>query len=239
MTGEKGNDRHTAIILAAGRGSRMHSKVPKQYMELAGKPVLYYSLAAFEASFIDEIVLVTGAGEEEYCRREIVERFGFSKVTNVIPGGAERCLSVYEGLKEAEEADYVYIHDGARPFVDAGILEAARKCVLECKACAAGMPVKDTIKIADADGFVKQTPDRRFVWQIQTPQVFSYPLVREAYDRLLTGPKEYSVTDDAMVVELMLQHPVKLFAASYENIKITTPEDLQTAQAYLERGNQA
>ena len=234
-----GNEHHVAIVLAAGKGSRMHSDIPKQYLELAGKPLLFYSLAAFEASFVDEIILVAGAGEEEYCRREIVERAGFSKISKVIAGGNERYLSVYEGLKAAADADYVYIHDGARPFVDAKILETARDCVLKFKACAAGMPVKDTIKIVDPDDFVEQTPDRKFVWQIQTPQVFAYPLVREAYERLITDSQGHTVTDDAMVVETMLQYPVKLFQASYENIKITTPEDLTVAEVYLERGNRA
>ena len=117
--------KHTAIVLAAGKGSRMQSAVPKQYLELCGKPVLYYSLAAFEESFIDEIILVAGKDDISYCKEQIVERYGFQKVTKIIVGGAERYLSVYQGLLAAEEADYIYIHDGARPFVDAAILSDA------------------------------------------------------------------------------------------------------------------
>lgn len=227
--------KHTAIVLAAGKGSRMQSAVPKQYLELCGKPVLYYSLAAFEESFIDEIILVAGKDDISYCKEQIVERYGFQKVTKIIAGGAERYLSVYQGLLAAEEADYVYIHDGARPFVDAAILSDAKACVEQYQACVAGMPVKDTIKIVDAEDFAKETPERKYVWQVQTPQVFSYALVREAYDMLMEDQDTYSVTDDAMVVETMLNYPVKLFQASYKNIKITTPEDLQIAELFVQR----
>lgn len=227
--------KHTAIVLAAGKGSRMQSAVPKQYLELCGKPVLYYSLAAFEESFIDEIILVAGKDDISYCKEQIVERYGFQKVTKIIAGGAERYLSVYQGLLAAKEADYVYIHDGARPFVDAAILSDAKACVEQYQACVAGMPVKDTIKIVDAEDFAKETPERKYVWQVQTPQVFSYALVREAYDMLMEDQDAYSVTDDAMVVETMLNYPVKLFQASYKNIKITTPEDLQIAELFVQR----
>lgn len=227
--------KHTAIVLAAGKGSRMQSAVPKQYLELCGKSVLYYSLAAFEESFIDEIILVAGKDDISYCKEQIVERYGFQKVTKIIAGGAERYLSVYQGLLAAEEADYVYIHDGARPFVDAAILSDAKACVEQYQACVAGMPVKDTIKIVDAEDFAKETPERKYVWQVQTPQVFSYALVREAYDMLMEDRDAYSVTDDAMVVETMLNYPVKLFQASYKNIKITTPEDLQIAELFVQR----
>ena len=226
--------KHTAIVMSAGKGSRMKSVRPKQYLDLGGKPVLYYALAAFEESFVDEIILVAGKEDISYCAREIIGRYGFTKTAKIVPGGAERYESVYEGLKAAEDADFVYIHDGARPFIDQAVLNRAKDCVLEYGACAAGMPVKDTIKIADENEFVVQTPERRRVWQIQTPQAFSYPLVREAYDRLMAEGGEKTVTDDAMVVEEMTGHPVKLFAASYENIKITTPEDLRTAAAFLQ-----
>lgn len=227
--------KHIAIVLAAGKGSRMQSAVPKQYLELCGKPVLYYSLAAFEESFIDEIILVAGKDDISYCKEQIVERYGFQKVTKIIAGGTERYLSVYQGLLAAEEADYVYLHDGARPFVDAAILSDAKACVEQYQACVAGMPVKDTIKIVDAEDFAKETPERKYVWQVQTPQVFSYALVREAYDMLMEDRDAYSVTDDAMVVETMLNYPVKLFQASYKNIKITTPEDLQIAELFVQR----
>ena len=225
--------KHTAIVLAAGKGSRMQSAVPKQYLELCGKPVLYYSLAAFEESFVDEIILVTGKDDISYCKEQIVERYGFQKVTKIIAGGAERYLSVYQGLLAAEEADYIYIHDGARPFVDAAILSDAKACVEQYQACVAGMPVKDTIKIVDAEDFAKETPERKYVWQVQTPQVFSYALVREAYDMLMEDRDAYSVTDDAMVVETFTNQKVYLSEGSYENIKLTTPEDMTAAHGIL------
>lgn len=227
--------KHTAIVLAAGKGSRMNSEIPKQYMEVDGKPVLYYSLAALETSFVEEVILVTGADQISYCQTEIVEKYNFAKVRKVVAGGAERYLSVYQGLQACEDADYVYIHDGARPFLTKQILETAKACVEEYQACAAGMPVKDTIKIVDTDGFAVQTPQRSLVWQVQTPQVFAYSLVRRAYDKLLQLDPMPVVTDDTMVVESMLQAPVKMFEASYENIKITTPEDLPVAEAFLRK----
>lgn len=228
-----GIDKHAAIVLAAGRGSRMKSDIPKQFIELNGKPVLYYSLRAFEDSFIDEIILVTGEGQEEYCRTEIVDKYGITKVSGIICGGKERFDSVYRGLCALQECDYVYIHDGARPFVDAQILQRAKQCVMKNKACAAGMPVKDTIKVVDDDEYVTETPLRKYVWQIQTPQVFSYSIVKKAYDKLYEVSDRSGITDDAMVVERMLEHPVKLFEGSYRNIKITTPEDLPTAEMFL------
>ena len=153
----------TAIVLSAGSGKRMGTKVHKQYLLMGGKPVIYYSLRAFEDSgWIDEIILVCGAGEEAYCRKEIVERYGFSKVKKIIPGGTQRYDSVWNGLKETKDG-YVYIHDGARPFVDEEIIRRAYECVSECQACVAGMPSKDTVKIADSDNVVAQTPDRSSV----------------------------------------------------------------------------
>lgn len=224
----------TAIVLAAGSGKRMETKVHKQYLLMGGKPVLYYSLRAFEDSKrIDEIILVCGAGEEDYCRKEIVEKYGISKARKIIPGGAERYDSVWNGLKETKEG-YVYIHDGARPFVDEEIIERAYECVSEHHACVAGMPSKDTVKIADSGNIVTATPDRSSVWIVQTPQVFDTELIRKAY-ALLMEKDEISVTDDAMVAEQMLGASVRLFYGSYENIKITTPEDLEIAEVFLKR----
>ena len=224
----------TAIVLAAGSGKRMGTKVHKQYLLMGGKPVLYYSLRAFEDSKrIDEIILVCGAREEDYCRKEIVEKYGISKARKIIPGGAERYDSVWNGLKETKEG-YVYIHDGARPFVDEEIIERAYECVSEHHACVAGMPSKDTVKIADSGNIVTATPDRSSVWIVQTPQVFDTELIRKAY-ALLMEKDEISVTDDAMVAEQMLGAAVRLFYGSYENIKITTPEDLEIAEVFLKR----
>ncbi|MBQ4559767.1 MAG: 2-C-methyl-D-erythritol 4-phosphate cytidylyltransferase [Tyzzerella sp.] len=223
----------TAIVLAAGQGRRMGTKVQKQYLEIDGKPVLYYSLHTFEQSeIIDEIILVVGDNQAEYCQNEIVSKYGFSKVRRIVQGGAERYISVWNGLQEVDDGGYVFIHDGARPFINEEILNRAYNDVQLCKSCVVGMPVKDTIKLADSEGFVNETPDRSLVWMIQTPQVFESSLVKQAY-ALLMEQEHIQVTDDAMVVEQMLGHKVKLTMGSYENIKITTPEDLEIAEIFV------
>lgn len=225
----------TAIVLAAGQGKRMGTNVQKQYLEIDGKPVLYYSLYAFEQSpIIDEIILVVGEGQAEYCHNEIVVKYGIHKVKKIVQGGAERYHSVWNGLQEVDGEGYVFIHDGARPFITEEILNRAYKDVQKCKACVVGMPVKDTIKLADQDGFVDETPERSLLWLIQTPQVFASSLVKEAY-ALLMEQNHIQVTDDAMVVEQMLGHKVKLTVGSYENIKITTPEDLDIAEVFVKK----
>ena len=222
----------TAIVLAAGSGKRMNSKVHKQYLLIKDKPVLYYSLKAFEDSQVDEIVLVVGAGEVEYCKKDIVEQYGFQKVCAVVEGGKERYHSVFEGLKAAGKTDYVLIHDGARPFLTQAIIERTISAVCQYQACVVGMPVKDTIKIIDENNCAKETPNRSSVWMVQTPQAFSYELIYDAYERML-AEEDSAITDDAMVVERMTDRKVKLIEGSYQNIKITTPEDLVIAEAYL------
>lgn len=224
---------NVAIVLSAGRGSRMKSDVQKQYLNIAEKPVIYYSLKQFEEfEEIDEVILVTGEADIEYCREQIVNKYQLKKIKQIVPGGKERYHSVYQGLCAVKNCDYVFIHDGARPFLDKDILNRAMGEARKSKACIVGMPVKDTIKIADEDQYAQMTPDRNKVWMIQTPQVFSYPLIKEAYDRLMT--KEIpGITDDAMVLEKMMGEKVKMVEGSYRNIKITTPEDLLTAEAFL------
>lgn len=239
--------RCTAIVLAAGSGSRMKSNVAKQYMLLQGKPLIWYALHAVEESLvIDDCILVTGAEDISYVREKIVAYFGFHKVDAVVAGGRERYDSVYNALKVIADGNmtvpnedgYVFIHDGARPFLTEEILQRSYEEVINTGACVVGMPVKDTIKIADQAGYAGQTPDRNYVWQIQTPQVFETPLIIEAYTDLMRKKDELAgrgikITDDAMVVENLIGHKVKLVEGSYENIKITTPEDLVIAEALL------
>lgn len=224
--------KYTAIVLSAGKGSRMGSKVHKQYLMLGGRPVICYALQAFEKSPVDEIVLVTGAGEEEFCRKDIVERYGFRKVKHITAGGKERYHSVYSGLKCCEGTDYVLIHDGARPFVSNDMIVRSMEAVVSERACIAGVPVKDTVKVTDARGIVCSTPDRSTLWSIQTPQTFAYPLIRDAYERMLEQ-EDSGITDDAMAVERYGNTPVHILMGSYSNLKITTPEDLQIAEALL------
>jgi len=230
---------YTAIVLAAGRGSRMKSDIQKQYMSLQGKPILYYSLKAFEDSFVDRIVLVTGQEELSYCKKEIVEKYGFTKVQAIVAGGKERYHSVYNGICAAGSCDYIMIHDGARPFVTQEMLERARLELNSNPAAVAAVPSKDTVKLVDADGYVTATPDRNFVWNVQTPQCFSYPIIKEAYDKLSASEDELQergvrITDDAMVVETFSGCRVKLFEGDYRNIKITTPDDMEVAEKYLQ-----
>ena len=228
-----GECRNTAIVLAAGQGKRMHSKIQKQFMELDGMPVLCYSLRCFQESpLIQDIILVTGEDALSYCKEEIVKKYGFTKVSNVIAGGKERYDSVYAGLCACKDCRYVLIHDGARPFITEEIIERGLEKVKETGACVVGMPSKDTIKLSDAEGYVKETPDRKCVWTIQTPQIFSYALIREAHDSI--RKKDMSkITDDAMVIEHETGVKVALAEGSYQNIKITTPEDLYIAEAFL------
>ena len=225
--------KNTAIVLAAGQGKRMHSKIQKQFLEIQGYPVLYYSLRCFQESpLIQDIILVTGEDALSYCKEEIVKKYGFTKVSNVIAGGKERYDSVYAGLCACKDCRYVLIHDVARPFISEEIIERGLEKVKETGACVVGMPSKDTIKLSDAEGYVKETPDRKCVWTIQTPQIFSYALIREAHDSI--RKKDMSkITDDAMVIEQETGVKVALAEGSYQNIKITTPEDLYIAEAFL------
>lgn len=239
--------RGTAILLAAGAGRRMGSDTAKQYMTLCGKPVIWYGLQAFERSaLIDDCILVVEKGGIPYAKKEIVEKYGFTKVSTITEGGEERFLSVNKALDVirsqggAGQDGYIFIHDGARPLVTEEIIEATCHAAVEYGACCAAMPVKDTIKIADENGFAADTPDRSRLFAVQTPQAFETRLIIEAYDILMAGLTQFSkkgikITDDAMVVEQMLGHPVKLVESSYENIKITTPEDLAVAAHFLER----
>lgn len=235
----EGKKKTAAIILAAGQGKRMQSNVAKQFMELLGEPVVCHSLRTFEESSVDAAVLVTGADEIAYCEEEIVKKYGFSKVIRVVAGGRERYHSVCEGLRAlreffAEEDGIVLIHDGARPLVTQEIISRTIEDTRFTGACVAAMPVKDTIKVADSDGFAAMTPDRSTLWQMQTPQTFVYSLVADAYEKLLSDEAfQKGVTDDAMVVETMCGGKVKLTQGSYENIKVTTPEDMIVAECLL------
>ncbi|MCI9532939.1 MAG: 2-C-methyl-D-erythritol 4-phosphate cytidylyltransferase [Lachnospiraceae bacterium] len=234
--------KYAAIVLSAGKGSRMHSTVPKQYLMLEGKPVLYYSLMAFQQSMVEDIVLVTQREDIHFCQSEIVGKYGITKVSAVIEGGQERYHSVFLGLRELGRQepppDYVLIHDGARPFVDGEVITRCAEGAKGYQACVAAMPAKDTVKIADEQFFAKETPERKNVWQVQTPQAFSFPLIYQAYGELLNRMAQgepLAVTDDAMVLEVVRSQKVKLVEGSYRNIKITTQEDFLIAKALCEK----
>lgn len=222
----------TAIILAAGQGKRMNSDVQKQYMLLKDKPVLYYSLKAFEESKVDSVILVVGEQEVNDVREQLVRRYQFHKIQAVISGGAERYLSVYCALQQLKDTNYVLIHDGARPLVTVELINQVTEEVKLYQACIVGVPSKDTVKLVNHDKIVIATPERNNVWLIQTPQAFSYSLIKQAYDSLMeTG--EYNVTDDAMVLERSNSTPIHIIQGSYDNIKITTAGDIIVAEALL------
>ena len=228
-----------AIVLAAGSGSRMQADVKKQFLELAGKPILYYSLNAFQNSFIDEIILVTSKEDIEYCKNEIVKKYDFNKVRCIVEGGRERYHSVMHGLKMIQSCDYVYVHDAARPLVDEEMLERLQKGVEDFGSAVAAVETKDTIKIVDNENYVISTPSRNTVWIIQTPQVFRFTTLTDAYERLRMrlqniSAEDIHITDDAMVVENFTNSKVKLIKGSYRNIKITTPEDMLVAERFLQ-----
>ena len=169
-----------------------------------------------------------------YCEQEIVKKYGFSKVRKVTAGGKERYDSVYAGLLCCQDTDYVYIHDGARPFITEEMVQRGYEAVKRTNACVMGMPSKDTVKLADSSGYIKETPDRKIVWNIQTPQIFSYDLIKKAHESIRKKDMT-AITDDAMVVEQESGVQVRLVEGSYQNIKITTPEDLDVAEVFLKK----
>lgn len=260
--------RVTAILLAAGRGTRMGSGIRKQFMELAGRPVLSWSLNVLALSpIVTEIVLVIPAGgganksaeeEQEHIRRLFIDplpEVAAAKVRALVPGGAERYNSVYNGLEAIQwPCDYVFIHDGARPLITEEMLEKLFRAVQGYKAVVAASPSKDTVKITDDSGFVQSTPDRSRVWNIQTPQCFEYELVKSSYEKIIGAASDTApaaaftdsagaghqnrqaplkITDDAMVVEYASDIKVRPVDTGYQNIKITTPEDLLVAEVFL------
>jgi len=226
-----------AVVPAAGRGTRMGLNIKKQFLMLEGIPLVGHVLKVFEDSpLIHSIVLVAGQGEEDYCRCSIVERLGIRKVTAVVPGGNERQESVYNGLLAVSpDTGIVVIHDGARPLLSPEGLASVIDAAVACGAATLAVPVKDTVKLAGEDGFVAETLPRDRLWLTQTPQAFRYRLILEAHRRALEA--RHTGTDDAGLVEL-LGKPVRIVAGSYENLKITTPEDLIIASAII-RARQA
>ena len=230
----------TAVLLAAGQGLRMGGDTRKQYLDLEGRPLFTYALEALERSeIITDIVITVPAGDESFCE-EMVRACGLgNKVRRIIAGGSERCFSVHIALQAVDwPCDYAFIHDAARPFIDEAIIRRLYEEVRAHNACVAGVPSKDTVKIADSEGFVKNTPNRKDVWIVQTPQVFAFTLIKEAYEKMAASYDELCakgviITDDAMVVEFMTGARVRLVEASYSNIKVTTPEDMVPVLSFL------
>lgn len=221
----------SAIVLAGGRGKRMGSVQSKQYIDLNGKPILYYTLNHFiNNKNIDKVILVIPEDELEFCRNEVLDKYNL-KIDSIAFGGKERQDSVYNGLKKADGSDIVLIHDGARPFVSERIIEEGIKYARMYGAAAPGVMPKDTIKVKNQESFSLETPDRNNLVAVQTPQVFDYNIIFGCHKKV--KEKHLDVTDDTMVVELF-GNDVYLYEGEYTNIKITTPEDLILAHYLVE-----
>jgi len=225
-------DNLRVVIAAAGKGSRMGTTTNKQYMLLKGAPVLSYSLDFFEnLPVVNQIVVVCARDEVDYCKEEIIKRFKFNKVAAVVPGGQERQDSVWAGLQQlGADTDLVAVHDGARPVLSAEVLTRLLAEAREWGAAIPGIASRDTVKLGDRDGFVRQTLDRTSVYAIQTPQVFNYTELVTAYRE--AREEEFLGTDDASLFERYIGR-VKIVPGDYNNIKITTPQDMIVAEALL------
>ncbi|MCM0081096.1 2-C-methyl-D-erythritol 4-phosphate cytidylyltransferase [Geomonas sp. Red32] len=214
-------------------GKRMGAGTNKQYLLLDGIPILAHTLRVFQdAPFVDGIYVVSPQAEIPFCRAEVIDRFGFSKVRAIVPGGAERQHSVANGLKAMKgvtDEDLVLIHDGVRPFVPLQVLEAAAAAARETGSAVVAVPSKDTIKVARG-GLVIATPPREELWLAQTPQAFRYGLIKRAHAQ--AESEGFLGTDDSSLME-HLGLPVRVVMGDYRNIKITTPEDMVLAEAFL------
>lgn len=227
--------KHTAIILAAGTGSRMKSDVAKQYIELKNIPLICHTLMAFECSKVDDIVLVVGPKDVEKVQRDIVDEYGFSKVKTVVAGGATRSASVMSGIRASEGTEYVHIHDGARCLVTSEIVNEMISSVEAKDAVALAVPVKDTIRRVTDSGWYDKSMDRSDLHAMQTPQSFEYKLIRAAFENMKADVSGPEMTDDVMVLEVYGDKRSFFIPGSPENIKVTTPEDLLLAEAIINK----
>ena len=219
------------VIVAAGTGSRMNMGINKQFIKLEGKEVIVYTIEKFYNNHnIDDIVVVVKESEAEFFKKEIIEKYNFENI-KIAYGGKERQDSVYNGLKLLDEkCDVVLIHDGARPFVSNKTIDTCIEEAKEHKAIVVGVPVKDTIKVIDDSNNIVDTPNRSVLWAVQTPQTFDYNILLNAYEDAFESG--FYGTDDATLVE-RIGHKVKMVEGSYNNIKITTKEDLNIGSQIL------
>lgn len=223
-----------AIIPAGGFGKRMQGRLSKQYLPVDGKPVLVHTLSIFQLSpDIDDIVLVTPEEDIRTVGHTILEPWRITKVRHVLAGGKQRQDSVRNGLGViGDDVDIVLIHDAVRPFISGDVIHRAVREAEKYGAVTVGMPVKDTVKRVDQDGCILETLNRQILWMTQTPQAFRRSVIQAAYRK--ADDDQFYGTDDASLVERM-GFRVKMIEASYENIKITTPEDLLLAEILIKR----
>lgn len=220
----------SVIIAAAGMSNRMGSKINKQFIAIDNKPILAHTVEKFEkCKYIDEIIIISKEEEVEYCKREIVKKYGFKKVSNIVRGGKERQDSIYNGIMALNhKTNIVLTHDGARPFVRMESIKEGIQGVIDHGACVVGVPVKDTIKVVSDEENVHHTPKRSLLWAAQTPQCFWFDLLKKGYENAIK--EGIQGTDDSSLVEKTGQK-IKMIMGSYDNIKITTPEDLIIAES--------
>ncbi|HSB03609.1 MAG TPA: 2-C-methyl-D-erythritol 4-phosphate cytidylyltransferase [Thermodesulfobacteriota bacterium] len=225
-----------AIIVSAGKGHRIGGEKKKQFLLLAGKPILCHTLDKFETCpLIDSIQLVVGQEDMDYTLRAIVEDYGYRKVSQIVPGGKLRQESVKNGMDAlSRDVDIVVIHDGVRPFVTHEMIEESIQAARRFKAAVVAVPVKETIKVVGPDRTVLKTLDRESLWKIQTPQTFQVEVIKEAFRR--AAEDGFIGTDDASLVE-RIGINVYIVLGAYNNIKITTPEDLILANLILQTGS--
>jgi len=222
--------RVVCIVAAGGSGRRLKAKQAKPFVMLGGKPLLSHTLKALEAcAFIDEIVVVVSPDKLKACRA-LVKKYRFKKIHAIRPGGRRRFDSVKSGLRGARAADFILIHDGARPFADRDLIKRVFLAAKKNGASISATAVKQTLKRVGKSFFVSGTPERKLLWEAQTPQAFKKELIIRAYRK--AGRR--GATDDAALVE-KLGHKVKIVKGSSRNIKITTPEDLALAELLLKR----
>ena len=238
MVSQKSNnipDQVIAIIPAAGVGARMGLTKAKQFIDLCGKPILAVTLSHFQkCNLVDGIVLVVSQDDVDYCKREIVNRYKLSKVFKVIVGGKRRQDSVRKGVESvADSCRWVLIHDGVRPLVTTGLIERVIKAAKDFRAVITGLPVKETVKEIDGQGRVLRTVDRSQLWLIQTPQIFRWEDINLAHQKALAHGWE-EATDDAFLIEKM-GIPVKIIEGEGNNIKVTTPQDLDMARFLISK----
>jgi len=221
-----------AVIVSAGKGHRFMEGKKKQFHLLAGKPILAHTLDKFETCpLIRSILLVVGQEDMDYCMKEIIEKYHYRKISQIVPGGKRRQESVKNGIDAlSKDVEVVVIHDGVRPFVTKAMIEESIHSAIRFGAVVVAMPVRETIKIAHSDGTVLKTLDRESLWQIQTPQTFQTNLIKEAFHKATEDG--FIGTDDASLVE-RLGVKVHILPGSYTNIKITTTEDLMLAHLFL------
>ena len=226
------NSKVGALIPAAGKGTRMTHSLKKPYLKLAKLPILAHTIQRFQQNTaVDAIYVIVDQTDFNECRKTVLDPYPFTKVQPLVAGGETRQMSVYNGLRAlSTDVDFVVVHDGVRPFVTDETIFECLTAADECGAAVAAVPVKDTIKVADENCFITQTPERERLWAVQTPQVFRKSLLEAAHQK--AQARRLTATDDAALVE-QLGFPVKLVMGSYANLKITTPVDLQVAEVLL------